>query len=149
MEYIPIFLSVLFSFLSAFFAYYGIKHAIDAHRMFRAGCTAEGTVTRIKSEERRRKGRVYTAHTPVIAFETVWREKREITYADPLGAKVFNVGDKVKVWYDENDPAVFTLGGWYFVKDLASFFIFAFWLGLPGWTLLIHYIYTFIPFFEH
>jgi Protein of unknown function (DUF3592) len=143
MDLIPILLSALFAFISSFCAYHCIKHAIEAIRMFRAGTSAEATVTQVKSEQRQRKGKARTIYSMVIVFETVWQEKREIDYATPLGAKVFNIGDKVKIWYDENDPAIFTLGGWYLVKDLASFFIFALCFGLPGWTLLIHYIYLF------
>jgi hypothetical protein len=136
-------LSILFAFISTLFGYYGIKHALDCRRMFQTGIFTEGTVTDIRAEQRRRKGRIHAVLTPVITFETVWREKREITCADPLGANIFKVGDKVKIWYDENDPAIFTLGGWYLVKDLISFLIFALCFGLPGWTLLIHYIYLF------
>ena len=38
---------------------------------------------------------------------------------------------------DAYDPEVFSLGGWYFVKDMASFFIFSVFLGVPGWGILV------------
>lgn len=145
MNIFPILLASFFAFLSAYAAFFGIKHCIEYVRMFRADRYAPGIVTRIKTEQRWRKGRSWIAYTAVITYYTAWNEKREIDYANPLGSDAFKVGDKLTVWYDVNDPEVFSLGGWYFVKDIASFFVFAMFLGVPGWGVLVlmfkHYIH--------
>lgn len=136
MNIIALLLAAAFAFLGAYFAYFGIKHCFQYARMFRAGWRAEGRVTGIKTAQRWRKGRSWLEYTAVIAFKTVWNEKREVDYANPTGSDAFKVGDKMTVWYDAKDPEIFSLGGWYFVKDIASSFIFAVCLGLPGWGVL-------------
>lgn len=139
MNIIAILLGALFAGLSAFIAYHGIKYCIACARMFRAGQCAPGIVTGIKTEQRRRKGRSWTAYTAVIAYYTAQHEKREVEYANSIGSNAFKVGDNLTVWYDVSDPEVFTLGGWHFVKDIASFLIAALCLGVPGWGVLCIY----------
>ncbi len=136
MNLFAILLASLFVFLGAFCAYSGIKHCFEYARMFRAGWRTEGTVTGIKTAQRWRKGRSWLEYTAVIAFKTAWNEKREVDYANPTGSDAFKVGDKLTIWYDAKNPEVFSLGGWFFVKDIASFFIFAVFLGVPGWGIL-------------
>ena len=136
----PLFLSGAFACLGTFFAYHGLKELFRCILMFRAGLRTEGTVTNIKTELRTRKGKTWVEYTAVISFETFWHQKREVEYADAFTNKQRKIGDKVNIWYDKTDPKIFTLGGWFFFKDMLSFFLFALCFGLPGWTLFIHLI---------
>jgi hypothetical protein len=136
----PLFLSGVFACLGTFFAYHGLKELFRCILMFRAGLRTEGTVTNIKTELRTRKGKTWVEYTAVISFETFWHQKREVEYADAFTNKQRNIGDKVNIWYDKTDPKIFTLGGWFFFRDMLSFFLFALCFGLPGWTLFIHLI---------
>ena len=149
MNLLAILLASLFAFLSVYIVYFGIKHCFEYARMFRAGQCAEGTVTRIEIHQRWRKGRSWLEYAAVITFTTAWNEKREVEYANPLGSDAFKVGDILTVWYDAYDPEVFSLGGWYFVKDIASFFIFAVFLGVPGWGILIQMFKQYYHLFYH
>ena len=134
--------AALFAALGTFFACFGLQHILACVRMFRAGQSAEGTITAMKPALRSRKGRTWISYIAVITFETVWHEKREVDHADAFGAVVFKTGDRVKVWYDRDDPSVFTLSGRHFIKDMASVFLFSLAFGFPGWSLLIHLIKT-------
>lgn len=136
MEMLATAIALLFAFISLFVAYHGIKYMMDCRRMFRAGLWANGTVTLLKQEERTRKGRKYTEETAVVSFETAWKEKREIEYAPHLSKNNLKVGDQLKIWYDEKDRDLFTLGGWHMVKEIAYIFFFVLCLGLPSWTLI-------------
>ncbi len=137
-------LAALFAYLSAHIAWYGAMACFDCIRMFRAGQCTKGTVSGVKTEEKWRKGKLRITYSAIISFNTDWHEKREVVYANPLGTDAFKVGDKVKIWYDTNDPKVFTLGGKYFIQDMASIVIGMLCLGLPGWGILYqmakHYI---------
>lgn len=133
-------ISALFACIGTFFAYHGLKELIHCIFMFRSGLRTEGTVTDMKTALRTRKGRTWIEYTAVISFETVWREKRKVEYADAFGSTQRNIGDKVNIWYHETNPEIFTLGGRFFFRDMLSFFLFALCFGLPGWTLFIHLI---------
>ena len=137
MNIFPILLGSLFAFLSTYLAIFGIKYCFDCFRMYQTDRYAPGEVTQIKTEQELRKGRIRITHIAVITYYTLWHEKMEIEYSNPLGTNAFKVGDKLTVWYDVNDPKLFTLGGWHFVKDIASIFIFVVFSGLPGWGILI------------
>ena len=136
MEILATAIALLFAFVSIFIAYHGIKYIMDCNRMLRAGLWANGTVTALKLEERSRKGRKYTVEIAVVSFETTWKEKREIEYAPNLSKNKFKVGDQLKIWYDEKDRELFTLGGWYIVKEIAYLLFIVLCLGLPSWTLI-------------
>lgn len=146
MNIFPILLASFFAFLSAWIAFFGIKHCIAFVRMYRADRYAPGTVTGIKTEQRWRKGRSWITYTAVITYYTAWHEKREIEYANPTGSDALKAGDKLTIWYDVHDPEVFSLGGWHFVKDIASFFLFALCFGLPGWGVLYQAFKQYIHF---
>jgi hypothetical protein len=136
MEILATAIALLFAFISLFIAYHSIKYMIDCHRMISAGLCANGTVTALKQEERSRKGRKYTVEIAVVSFETTWKEKREIEYAPNLSKNKLKVGDQLKVWYDEKDREIFTLGGWYMVKEIAYLLFIVLCFGLPSWTLI-------------
>jgi len=139
-------ISSLFAFVSTYVAYHGIKHCFACARMYRAGLRAEGTVTQIKTNTMWRKGKLQVSYTAVIAFETAWREKREVDYADVSGADIFKVGDRMMLWYDETHPEVFAVGGWPMVKDIASFFIISGFLGIAGWGALYQTLKQYLQF---
>ncbi|MBK8426743.1 MAG: DUF3592 domain-containing protein [Lewinellaceae bacterium] len=136
----PLCISALFACLGTFFAYHGFKELLRCILMFRAGLRTEGTVTDIKTELRTRKGRTWIQYTAVISFETCYHQKRKVEYADAFTNKQRSIGDKVHIWYHETDPEAFTLGGWFFFRDMLSFLIPALCFGLPGWTLFVHLI---------
>jgi hypothetical protein len=114
--------------------------------MFREGQCTQGTVSGIKTEEKWRKGKLQITYSAVISFNTDWHEKREVAYANPLGTDAFKVGEKVKIWYDTNDPEIFTLGGRHLIKDIASFIVSILCLGLPGWGILYQIAKEYITF---
>ena len=140
----PLFVSGIFACIGTFFAYHGVRELLRCILMFREGLHTQGTVTDIKTELRTRKGRTWIAYTAVISFETFWHQKRKVEYADAFTNKQRSIGDKVHIWYHKTNREVFTLGGWAFFRDMLSFFIFALGFGLPGWTMFIHIIHTWI-----
>ncbi|MFN0016378.1 MAG: DUF3592 domain-containing protein [Saprospiraceae bacterium] len=146
MNIIALLLAAVFALLGTYFAFFGIKHCFQYARMLRAGWHAEGRVTGIKTAQRWRKGRSWLEYSAIIAFETAWNEQREVEYANPTGSDAFKAGDKLTVWYDQNDPEVFSLGGWHFVQDTATHFIFAVFLGVPGWGILVQLFKPYIHF---
>jgi Protein of unknown function (DUF3592) len=142
MNLIAFLLAAFFAYISTVLAYYGAKYALDCIRMFRSDLHTEGTVTEIRTHQRRRKGKMVTSYTAVISFVTAWKEYREVE-SDRNG---FAVGSKMPIWYDAQDPTVFTLGGWHLAKEIAAFIFIVLCLGIAGWGALWQMVQPFMHF---
>lgn len=146
MNLFALLLALFFASLSTYMVYCGMHLCFQYARLRRENLVAQGTVTGIKIHQRQRKGRQWLERSAIIAFETSWYQKREVIYAPPLGNTSFKIGDQMPVWYDHDDPRVFSLGWRYFIREMVLVCVFAVFFGFPGWS--ITYLMLLKPYFN-
>ncbi|HKR04745.1 MAG TPA: DUF3592 domain-containing protein [Bacteroidia bacterium] len=134
-------IKLLFTFVfvcaGTFFVFMSVREGLKPYRLLKYGLETEGVVTDMYKRPMKGLEKSSGSFAPVVKFMTAKGDV--ITYYSTTFTNFddFIVGQKVKVWYDSNNPQTATLEG----KDnwilAVAFGVFGFFICIIFYTLFI------------